>query len=182
MLHSRKAIGRRVLVILTIVLLVQLGLTLPVSAGEDICVHIVQRGDTLSSLARRFCTTVSAIAQVNGISNPNLIFVGQRLIIPATCTSSCPQVCPTVCPTLCPTVCPTVCPTATPTVCPMATPTVCPTACPTMCPTSCTHIVQRGETLTSIAARFGTTVFALVRLNGISNPNLIFVGQCLRVN
>ncbi|HPL30534.1 MAG TPA: LysM domain-containing protein [Anaerolineae bacterium] len=65
--------------------------------------------------------------------------------------------------------------------CPVTCPTTCPVTCPTICPTGCTHIVQRGETLTGIAARFGTTVFALMRLNGICNPNLIFVGQCLRV-
>lgn len=43
----------------------------------------VASGDTLGSIARRFGTTISAIAQRNRIVNPNLIFVGQVLIIPA---------------------------------------------------------------------------------------------------
>ena len=44
--------------------------------------YVVQRGDTLGAIARRFGTSVQAIASANGIANPNLIFVGQRLNIP----------------------------------------------------------------------------------------------------
>jgi LysM repeat protein len=44
--------------------------------------YIVQPGDTLSTIAWRFGTTVWLIAQANGIWNPNLIYVGQRLYIP----------------------------------------------------------------------------------------------------
>jgi predicted RNase H-like nuclease (RuvC/YqgF family) len=40
-----------------------------------------------------------------------------------------------------------------------------------------THTVQRGETLASIAASYGVTVADMVAANGISNPNLIAVGQ-----
>jgi LysM repeat protein len=45
--------------------------------------YVVQRGDTLSSIAARFGTTYQAIAQANNIRNVNLIFVGQRLQIPS---------------------------------------------------------------------------------------------------
>jgi putative chitinase len=44
--------------------------------------YIVQPGDTLSAIAWRFGRSVWAIAQANGIWNPNLIYVGQRLYIP----------------------------------------------------------------------------------------------------
>lgn len=43
--------------------------------------YIVKRGDTLSQIALNYNTTVNAIARENGISNPNLIYPGQRLII-----------------------------------------------------------------------------------------------------
>lgn len=43
------------------------------------------------------------------------------------------------------------------------------------------YIVQSGDTLTAIAKKFGTTVQQLVELNGIKNPNLIYVNQKLRV-
>lgn len=41
--------------------------------------------------------------------------------------------------------------------------------------------VKAGDTLSGIAARYGTTYQAIARLNGISNPNIIHVGQRLRV-
>jgi murein DD-endopeptidase MepM/ murein hydrolase activator NlpD len=44
--------------------------------------YIVQAGDTLSLIAQRYNTTVRAVAELNGILNPNLIYVGQRLLIP----------------------------------------------------------------------------------------------------
>jgi LysM repeat protein len=45
-------------------------------------IYIVQPGNTLAGIAWRFGTTVWTIAQANGIWNPNLIYVGQRLYIP----------------------------------------------------------------------------------------------------
>lgn len=44
-----------------------------------------------------------------------------------------------------------------------------------------TYTVKSGDTLTSIAAKYGTSVAALVRLNNIKNKNLIYVGQVLKV-
>ncbi len=44
--------------------------------------YTVKRGDTLSSIAIRFNTTVAALAAANGIANPNLIQVGQVLVLP----------------------------------------------------------------------------------------------------
>lgn len=44
-----------------------------------------------------------------------------------------------------------------------------------------TYKVQKGDTLSGIATKFGTTVNELVALNNIKNPNLIYVGQVLRV-
>ena len=42
----------------------------------------IQRGDTLWALARKYGTTVSAFAQLNGIRNPNLIITGHTLRVP----------------------------------------------------------------------------------------------------
>lgn len=100
-------------------------------------VYIVQPGDTLTSIARRFGTTVQAIAQANHIVNPNRIYVGQRLVIPGVP--------------------------------------------PTQPPCTGTHIVRYGETLTSIARRYGTTVWTLAQMNNLANPNIIYAGQVLRV-
>lgn len=45
-----------------------------------------------------------------------------------------------------------------------------------------TYTVVSGDNLSSIAARYGTTVASLAAINGIANPNLINVGQVLRIN
>jgi uncharacterized protein YkwD len=45
-------------------------------------VHVVQKGDTLSTIAQAFDVTQNDIARVNGISDPALIRLGQSIVIP----------------------------------------------------------------------------------------------------
>lgn len=47
--------------------------------------------------------------------------------------------------------------------------------------TNNTYVVKSGDTLSGIATKYGTTYQALANLNGISNPNYIYVGQVLKV-
>lgn len=44
------------------------------------------------------------------------------------------------------------------------------------------YIVQAGDTLSEIAQKYGTTYQELARINNIANPNLIHVGQVLKIN
>jgi LysM repeat protein len=44
-------------------------------------VYVVRRGDSLYEIARRYGTTVAALAQANGIANPRRISIGQRITI-----------------------------------------------------------------------------------------------------
>jgi LysM repeat protein len=46
-------------------------------------VHVVRSGDSLISIARRYSVTVKAIQELNGITNPDKIRIGQRIRIPA---------------------------------------------------------------------------------------------------
>jgi len=43
---------------------------------------VVRWGENLTRIARYYGSTVWAIAQANGIWNPNLIYIGQTLYIP----------------------------------------------------------------------------------------------------
>jgi LysM repeat protein len=99
-------------------------------------VYIVQRGDTLYSIARRYGTTVEAIAIQNHIVNPSLIYAGQRLVITGSVVVPPPHY-------------------------------------------GKIHTVRAGETLYSIARRYGTTFWAIAVANHLSNPNIIYVGQRL---
>jgi LysM repeat protein len=122
------------------------------SCGDTVT---VVAGDTLTRIAARCGTTVQAILAANpGITNPNLIFIGQVIEIPSGQEA-----------------------TATPTTAPST-----PTPTPTPSGTTTTYVVQPGDNLTRIAQRLGTTVQAILAANPqITNPNLIFVGQVIQI-
>ena len=96
--------------------------------AEDQTVYVVRAGDTLARIAARYGVSISAIVNANGITNPNHIYVGQRLIIPGAGGST--------------------------------SGTTPPPA------TSSSYIGQPGDTLTKTAARYHTTVAALLAANG----------------
>jgi len=60
----------------------------PVAAGAQ--VHVVGRGENLTTIARHYGVTVAAIVAANGISNPSRIFGGQRLTIPGNAPAAAP--------------------------------------------------------------------------------------------
>ncbi len=64
-----------------IALLVLLSLGSAVVMAQQ--VHIVQRGETLFSIARQYGRTVAEVAQANGLSEPYIIHFGNQLTIPA---------------------------------------------------------------------------------------------------
>lgn len=75
--------------------------------------YIVKAGDTLAGIAAKFNSTVEEIIKVNNLTDPNAIFVGQQLIVPANLVTPVPTRLPTSTP-----ITPgpgTIIPTATPT-------------------------------------------------------------------
>ena len=50
-------------------------------------IYVVKRGDQLGRIARSFGVTLAALEAANGITNPNLIVPGQKLVIPAPVAS-----------------------------------------------------------------------------------------------
>jgi len=75
--------------------LLAVGIT-PVSAQQSApppagtTTYVVRPGDTLFSIATRYHTTIANLAQLNGIVNPAMIYVGQTLFIPAAAASPTP--------------------------------------------------------------------------------------------
>ena len=111
-------------------------------------VHVVLRGENLTGIARRYGSTIKAIARANGIANPSFLRVGQRLSIPGTTPS---------------------------TKAPGPPAPAAPAAA------SKVHVVVPGENLTGIARRYGSTIKAIVKANGIANPSFLRVGQRLSI-
>jgi len=126
----------------------------PGSPAIDARTYLIQWGDTLSSIAMRFGVSIWDLMALNGLDSWSLIYAGQEIIISEEAGV-------------------VVDPEPEPE--PDATPNPSPT------PDAETYTVQRGDTLSAIAARFGTTIYELARLNGIINPSLIYVGQKLRL-
>jgi len=68
--------------VLALTLLVMLA-SASVSAQGSGQIHVVRPGENLFRIALRYGVSVQALASINGITNPTLIYVGQTLIIPA---------------------------------------------------------------------------------------------------
>ena len=130
------------------------------AAPAPVSTYTVVRGDSLSGIASRFGTTSRNLMSINGITNANLIRVGQVIRLSADAAAPAPA--PAPAPT----------PEAAPAPAPAAP------AAPAV-PTS--YTVVRGDSLSGIASRFGTTTRNLMSLNGITNANRIRVGQVLTI-
>jgi len=124
-------VKRRVFTIILVTLLL-FPLAGAISIGaEEVLYHTVKYGETVYGIARMYGVTPQAIIEANKLANANLIYIGQRLIIPAPAEEI------------------------------------------------AIHIVARGESLLSIAAKYGVSMWAIALRNGLANPNLIYVGQRL---
>jgi len=157
--------------------------------------HVVQPGENLFRIALRYGVSVQALATINGIANPALIYVGQQLVIPATSAPAPPT--PTLVPAtpdatsvpitpslvVSPTITATVVtsPTVMATVVISPTDTPAPVTTPAIVSPSRTHTVAAGENLFRIALRYGLTTNELAAANGISDPGSVYVGQVLRI-
>jgi len=152
----------------------------PAVGDIDARTYVVLAGDTLAAIAARFDLAIWDLRQLNGLLNSNAIIVGQELVLSESVTDA-PEPAPVDTPT------PEPVPVATETPLPqeetaaVPTATAAPEAAPEPALAPDTYTVQRGDNLTQIAARFGMTVAAISRLNGIANPSQIYVGQVLRL-
>ena len=110
----------------------QICIPAPPSAFCPGVVYTVAAGDTLFSLANRFNTTVEAILAANPGLDPERLFIGEKICIP------------------------------------LPAPPVCP---------GFTYVVRPGDTLFGLAKRFNTSVTAILAANPGIDPNRLQIGQ-----
>ena len=180
---------------------------LPAAATDRVVV--VQPGDTLSEIALEHGVTVAQLSALNGISNPNQIYAGQRLRLTAQTSGATPA---PVSKAKAKAVVHVVAWGETMTGIArrygssisaiaaangIANPsylragqrlTIPGTAAaapqkpkPAAAPATAIHVVAAGETLTGIARRYGSTIAAIVKANAIANPSFLRVGQRLSI-
>lgn len=164
--------------------------------------YTVQSGDTLSEIASRYGTTVQEIVDINGIANPNLIYPGQTLRILTNSTVHGSETRGTGSITYTVQRGNTLSQIASSygvtvqhivkmndiqnpnLIYPGEKLRITESTNTTLNPVlqNNYYTVQSGDTLSGIARRYGVTVQYLVNLNGISNPNLIYPGQLIKIS
>ena len=92
-------------------------------------IHVVQKNETLGGIAQKYKVSTNSLQAYNGISNPNLLFVGKKLKIPSSTIHEIP------------------------------------------------YTVKKGDSLGSLATRFGVPLSTLTMINKIGRPDLIKIGQ-----
>ncbi|HEY8120894.1 MAG TPA: LysM peptidoglycan-binding domain-containing protein [Myxococcota bacterium] len=117
--------------------------------------HKVRRGETLSTIARKYRVSVRALQRENGLRSANRISVGQRLKIPGYNPRPPAPVAPAAAQIA--------------------------SAAPEPAPAEGVYRVKRGDTLASIARRFGVSARDLAVVNRIQNANQIHPGQVIEL-
>jgi len=122
-----------------------------VTPPSETTAYVVQKGDALSVIARRYGVSLQEVMRLNNISNPDMIRVGQKLVLPGKVDLEAPR--------------------------PVTRRTTSVDAA--AAGTGTRYVVQAGDSLSEIALEHGVTQQAVMELNGITNANRIQVGQTL---
>ena len=115
--------------------------------------YVVRPGDTLAMIAAANGSTTQALIDANGLSNPDLLRAGQKLIIPRGAA-------------------------APPAAVRAAPQSASSPAGPVL---RSTYDVRKGQTLGQIARELGVSPTAIVSANDLINPDRIYAGMVLRI-
>lgn len=113
--------------------------------------HTVAAGESLSEIAVQYGLTQAELMELNDIDDPDAIYIGQILVLPAPAPATPPAV------------------------------EVDPVFIEAEEAAAATHVVEPGDTLSAIARRYGLNEAELMKINGLADPNTIVVGQKLRL-
>lgn len=157
------------------------------SVSKDTSTYVIQAGDTLSGIAQMFSTTTEKLQSLNSIKNPNNINAGTTIKVTGGVAGGGSTSAYTIQPG----------DTLSGIASKYGTTEAAIQSANNIknankiyagqtirIPgggTSTTYTVQSGDTLSHIASRYNTTVPALQKLNGISNKDVIYAGQTLKV-
>jgi murein DD-endopeptidase MepM/ murein hydrolase activator NlpD len=134
---------------------------------------MLQRGETVETVARRYGVPVVAILSANNIADASRVQPGTRLIIPTYQSTAAPR--PSAPPPPQQSYSPP--PAASPAPPPVRA------AAPTRMPARSTqsHVVNSGDTLYSLGRRYGVSHIEIARANGIKDESALRIGQRLNI-
>ena len=121
--------------------------------------YTVVRGDTISGIAKKFKVTTAAVLKTNKLNWSSVIYPGQKLTIPGTTTTTPPT---------------TTKPDPPVVVDPPTTDTPTPPVV-----VNGKHVIKAGDTLSSIAKKYGVTLQALLTANNLKATSTIYAGKSL---
>ena len=144
--------------------------------------HRVRAGETLWQLSHLYQVTVEEIAELNGLHPEQVLVVGQVLKIPPRSPEAVPNRVENLLARVRQQALIREGRLPRDAAAMMATPTLVEHGAQEVSPKQAgQYQVQPGDTLTAIARRFRVSLEALVRLNRLTNPDVLYVGQTLRV-
>jgi LysM repeat protein len=129
------------------------------TVGQRPARYTIKRGDTISAIAARYNVSTDALLKLNKLTRSSIIYPGQVITLRGSSididpVSSVDEIDD-----------------------PPSTP---PTSAPPAAPSS-TYTIKSGDTVTSIAARFGLTVDAILNANGLTRSSIIYAGRTLTI-
>lgn len=130
--------------------------------------YTIVKGDTISRIAARFGIPVETVLSANGLGWSSIIYPGQSIAIPAAPAPKIELVSATK-------------PAPKPAPKPEAKPKPKPEPAPRPAPPvgTSTYTIRSGDTVSSIASRFGVSTQAVLDANGLSASSIIYPGRTL---
>ena len=126
--------------------------------------YTIVSGDTISRIAAKFNLTTQAVLTANGLGWKSIIYPGQTLAIPG---QSAPA-----------TVAPPVVVTPPPVAAAPAPPA---TVAPAPVASGAGYVIKSGDTVSSIAAKHGVSIQAILNANGLGWSSIIYAGRTLTI-
>ena len=143
--------------------------------------YTVVHGDTVSAIAGRFRLSTASVLALNGLGWKSLIFPGQvlRLTKAAAQTAPAPDASTiSVDPVSSVSAQPSGRYSTAPAPATVPVPAA-PAAPPAATSTNGSYVIQRGDTITTIAKKFGVTVPAVLAANNLTSSSIIYAGRTL---
>ncbi len=120
--------------------------------------YTIVRGDTISGIAQRYGLTTAGLLAANNLSRSSIIYPGQTIVLGGSSLAITPVS----------------------NVTPADPPSTPPTSAPAPVINN-TYTIARGDTITSIAARFGVGIDPLLAANGLTRASIIYAGRTLTI-